>query len=30
LDYVLKNMAHIKRERNVILFNHPEFLKAWR
>ena len=28
LDYVLKNMAHIKRERNVILFNHPEFLKA--
>jgi hypothetical protein len=25
-----KNMVHRKSERNVLLFNHPEFLKAWR
>ena len=28
LDYVFKNMVHRKSERNVLLFNHPEFLKA--
>ena len=28
LDYLFKNMVHRKSERNVLLFNHPEFLKA--
>ena len=28
LDYMYKNMVHRKSERNVLLFNHPEFLKA--
>ncbi len=28
LDYMFKNMVHRKSERNVLLFNHPEFLKA--
>ena len=27
-DYMFKNMVHRKSERNVLLFNHPEFLKA--
>ena len=28
LDYMYKNMVQRKSERNVLLFNHPEFLKA--
>ena len=28
LDYMYKNMLNRKSERNVLLFNHPEFLKA--
>ncbi len=28
IDYLFKNMVHRKSERNVLLFNHPEFLKA--
>ncbi len=28
LDYMFKNMVNRKSERNVLLFNHPEFLKA--
>ncbi len=28
LNYMFKNMVHRKSERNVLLFNHPEFLKA--
>ena len=28
LKYLFKNMVNRKSERNVLLFNHPEFLKA--
>ena len=27
-DYLFKNMVYRSSERNVLLFNHPEFLKA--
>ena len=27
-DYLFKNMLYRSSERNVLLFNHPEFLKA--
>ena len=29
-DYVFKNMLSKSSEKNVLIFNHPEFLKAWR
>ena len=27
-DYVFKNMLRKSSEKNVLIFNHPEFLKA--
>ena len=27
-DYLFKNMVYRSSEKNVLLFNHPEFLKA--